>query len=67
MMADLGARFDEHVASEFATKDVDATMRAMTAEPYVWHVPALTGADGREGVRRFYSLRSSVTHPPMRS
>jgi carboxymethylenebutenolidase len=54
-MADLGARFDEHVASEFVTKDVDATMRTMSAEPYVWHVPPLTGADGGEAVRRFYS------------
>ena len=52
---DLGAVFDEHVASEFETKDLDATMKTMTAHPYVWHVPALTGASGRENVRRFYS------------
>jgi hypothetical protein len=26
---DLGAVFDEHVASEFETKDIDATMRTM--------------------------------------
>jgi hypothetical protein len=29
MTRDLGAIFDEHVASEFATKDVEATMRTM--------------------------------------
>lgn len=52
--ADLGAIFDEHVASEFETKDIDATMATMSADPYVWHVPALTGARGREGVRDFY-------------
>ena len=54
---DLGAIFDEHIAHEFETKDVDATMRTMTQEPYVWHVPALTGASGRENVRQFYSTQ----------
>jgi carboxymethylenebutenolidase len=62
-MADLGARFDEHVASEFVTKDVDATMRTMSAEPYVWHVPPLTGANGGEAVRRFYSSQF-IGHTP---
>ena len=55
--ADLGAVFDEHVASEFVTKDVDATMATMVAEPYVWHVPVLTGASGGAPVRKFYSTR----------
>jgi carboxymethylenebutenolidase len=52
---DLGAIFDEHVAGEFETKDIDATMATMTDSPYVWHVPALTGASGQDAVRRFYS------------
>ena len=26
----------------------------MVAEPYVWHVPALTGASGGKAVREFY-------------
>jgi carboxymethylenebutenolidase len=52
---DLSAIFDEHVASEFEKKDVDATMGTMVSEPYVWHVPALTGAAGGEAVRRFYA------------
>lgn len=54
---DLGAIFDEHVASEFEAKDIDATMRTMVKDPYVWHVPVLTGASGGEEVRRFYSTR----------
>jgi carboxymethylenebutenolidase len=52
---DLGAVFDQHVASEFETKDLEATMATMTSDPYVWHVPALTGGAGGEGVRDFYA------------
>ena len=62
-MADLGAIFAEHVASEFVAKDVDATMRTMTAEPYVWHVPPLTGGGGGEAVRKFYASEF-VGHTP---
>lgn len=51
---DLGAVFDQHVGAEFVAKDIDATMNTMVQEPYVWHVPALTGAAGGEAVRRFY-------------
>ena len=46
-MVDLGAVFDEHVAAEFAEKDLDATMRTMVEEPYVWHVPAFDRGGGR--------------------
>jgi carboxymethylenebutenolidase len=60
---DLGALFDRHVAAEFAHKDVDATMSTMVEEPYVWHVPALTGATGGEAVRRFYASEL-VGHTP---
>jgi carboxymethylenebutenolidase len=60
---DLGAVFDEHVASEFEAKDIDATMRTMVDEPYVWHVPALTGASGGEAVRQFY-VSQFIGHTP---
>jgi carboxymethylenebutenolidase len=52
---DLGAVFDDHVAAEFERQDVDATMETMVEEPYVWHVPVLTGASGGQAVRRFYT------------
>src|SRR5918911_1568487 len=62
---DLGALFDEHVASEFVARDVDATMGTMTDEPYVWHVPALTGAAGRDAVRGgFFSPFLKGNTPP---
>jgi carboxymethylenebutenolidase len=51
---DLGAVFDLHVASEFVTEDLDATMATMVAEPYVTHVPTLAGGVGGASVRAFY-------------
>ncbi len=51
---DLGALFDQHVASEFEAKDADATMETMTEDPTVIHVPVLTGGRGTEELRAFY-------------
>jgi carboxymethylenebutenolidase len=53
-MDDIGAVFDEHVAAEFVDMDLEATMATMTDEPYVNHVPVMTGGVGREEVRSFY-------------
>jgi carboxymethylenebutenolidase len=52
---DLGALFDAHVGSEFADRDVNATMATMAPEPYVYCVPTMIGGFGGDGVRRFYS------------
>ena len=46
--------FDEHVKCEFVDKDVEATMNTMIKEPYVHHVPVLTGGTGYDGVYKFY-------------
>jgi carboxymethylenebutenolidase len=51
---DLGAVFDEHVRHEFEDHDVEATMKTMVKEPYVHHVPTLTGGVGYNGVYNFY-------------
>jgi len=51
---DLGAVFDEHMRCEFVLRDVEATMRTMTAGPHLTHVPTLTGGVGWEGVRNYY-------------
>ncbi len=50
----LGAVFDLHIKHEFEDHDVDATMQTMTSEPYVHHVPMMTGGIGYEGVYNFY-------------
>ena len=36
------------------TRDVDATMSTMVAEPYVNHIPTLTGGVGYRELHRFY-------------
>jgi carboxymethylenebutenolidase len=51
---DPGALFDQHTRAEFQTRDLDATMATMVAEPTVLHVPTATGGVGREAVRAFY-------------
>lgn len=46
--------FDDHVAAEFVDMDLEATMATMSDDPYVNHVPVMTGGVGFEGVRQFY-------------
>jgi len=50
----LGAVFDKHVTCEFQDHDVDATMKTMVREPYVHHVPMMTGGIGYDNVYEFY-------------
>jgi carboxymethylenebutenolidase len=54
-MGDIGAVFDEHVAAEFVHLDLEATMATMTDDPYVNHVPVMTGGVGANEVRSFYA------------
>jgi carboxymethylenebutenolidase len=51
---DFSSLWDKHCEYEFATRDADATMRTMVAEPYVNHIPTLTGGVGFKNLRRFY-------------
>lgn len=53
-MSDLAATFDAHVQAEFQDLDLEATMATMADEPYVHHVPTITGGAGTAGVREFY-------------
>jgi len=47
--------WEKHTASEFVTKSIEDTMSTMTQEPFVNHVPAMTGGLGLDNVRKFYS------------
>jgi carboxymethylenebutenolidase len=51
---DLSALWDRHTLYEFGERDVDKTMATMVAEPYVNHVPTMTGGVGYRDLARFY-------------
>jgi len=50
----LSRLWEEHCMHEFATRDVEATMATMVAEPYVNHIPTMTGGVGYRDLYRFY-------------
>ena len=60
---DLSALWDLHTMHEFATRDVDATMKTMVAQPYVNHIPTLTGGVGHDHLKRFYKHHFIPTTP----
>jgi carboxymethylenebutenolidase len=49
---DLEALWEAHIRYEFATRDVAATM---VGDPYVNHVPVMTGGVGQRDLARFYA------------
>ncbi|KAK1657453.1 hypothetical protein BDP55DRAFT_761651 [Colletotrichum godetiae] len=51
---DLEAIWDEHTYYEFADRSVEHTMSTMVDQPYVNHVPTLTGGIGRGPLTQFY-------------
>jgi carboxymethylenebutenolidase len=59
---DLAALWDAHCRYEFDTRDVDATMSTMVTEPYVNHIPTMTGGVGFESLRDFYAHHFIVAH-----
>ncbi len=61
---DLAALLDKHCEYEFATRDVAATMATMVAEPYVNHIPTMTGGVGAKMLSRFYKNHFVNSNPP---
>ncbi|HZB93285.1 MAG TPA: dienelactone hydrolase family protein [Stellaceae bacterium] len=59
----LSALWEQHCYYEFATRDVDATMATMVAEPYVNHVPTMTGGVGARQLSRFYKHHFVNSNP----
>ncbi len=49
----LGDVLDAHLAAEFSTEDPDAAMATMAKDPYLIHVPVMTGGSGWDEVREF--------------
>ena len=56
--------WEEHVAMRAVHKDPAATMRTMVAEPYVNHVPTLTGGVGQRDLFVFYRDHFIPKNPP---
>jgi carboxymethylenebutenolidase len=63
-MADVVALWETHCRYEFETRDVDATMATMVAEPYVNHIPTMTGGVGHDALKHFYANHFIGANPP---
>jgi carboxymethylenebutenolidase len=61
---DLVPLWEAHCRYEFETRDVDATMATMVAEPYVNHIPTMTGGVGHDALKRFYTNHFIGANPP---
>ncbi|MGF6768225.1 carboxymethylenebutenolidase [Paraburkholderia sp. GAS199] len=60
---DLDALWEKHCYYEFATRDSNAIMPTMVAEPYVNHVPTMTGGVGHDQLKRFYKYHFVDANP----
>lgn len=60
---DLEAIWDQHTKLEFVDHDAAKTMETMVEEPYVNHVPTMTGGVGKELLHRFYKHHFIPTLP----
>jgi carboxymethylenebutenolidase len=60
----LSALWEEHILHEFGSRDVPATMATMVAEPYVNHIPTMTGGVGSKELSRFYQHHFVHGNPP---
>ncbi len=61
---DLVALWEAHCRYEFETRDVDATMATMVPDPYVNHIPTMTGGVGHDLLKRFYKYHFIGGNPP---
>lgn len=60
-LADL---WEAHCRTEFEVRDANATMATMVAEPYVNHIPTMTGGVGHDQLKRFYQYHFIGVNPP---
>ena len=61
---DIQSLWEKHTNFEFAERDVDKTMETMVAEPYVNHIPTMTGGVGYENLHHFYTNHFVNSNPP---
>ncbi|RAQ40996.1 carboxymethylenebutenolidase [Aspergillus flavus] len=60
---DLEEIWDEHTKYEFDERSVENTMSTMVQEPYVNHIPTMTGGIGREKLTSFYANHFIFSNP----
>ena len=60
---DFSALWDKHCEYEFATRNVAETMATMVPEPYVNHIPTMTGGVGQKMLTRFYQNHFVNSNP----
>ncbi len=60
----LAELWEAHCRYEFETRDVEATMATMVGEPYVNHIPTMTGGVGFDDLRDFYANHFIGVNPP---
>src|ERR1700730_14094873 len=60
---DLGALWEQHCLYEFGERDVPKTMATMVDEPYVNHIPMMTGGVGQKELARFYQHHFVNSNP----
>ena len=60
---DLNHLWDMHCFYEFAERDVPKTMSTMVDEPYVNHIPTMTGGVGQKMLSRFYQHHFVNSNP----
>jgi len=54
-MRELERVWDEHREASLVRRDLSGSLEQLTAEPSVRHIPAMTGATGRQALERFYA------------
>ncbi|KAF3040610.1 hypothetical protein E8E11_001869 [Didymella keratinophila] len=60
---DLEAVWDEHCLYEFGERAVEKTMATMVAQPYVNHIPTMTGGIGKDRLTAFYTHHFIFSNP----
>ena len=54
-MRDLEQAWETHQQALIQRRDLPAALAPLAAEPAITHIPAMTGASGRQAVERFYA------------
>ncbi|VVE70753.1 carboxymethylenebutenolidase [Pandoraea captiosa] len=61
---DFASLWETHCAYEFAIREIDPLMKTMVAEPYVNHIPTMTGGVGHQQLAHFYRNHFVNSNPP---